>query len=88
MLSSNTVHAVVPLMITCGMYNNAGKFVKDWGVPTKSGVSGGLLTIIPNLGAVINFSPKIDEVGNSVKGIAIIKHLNGLYKNFNLFQKD
>lgn len=59
-------------MVTCGMYNGAGKFVKDWGVPTKSGVSGGLLTIIPNLGACASFSPKLDQIGNSVKGIGII----------------
>ena len=51
LLSSSTIHAVVPLMTTCGMYNNAGKFAKNWGVPAKSGVSGGLLCIIPNLGA-------------------------------------
>jgi glutaminase len=71
-LNSKTIHAVVPLMVTCGMYNGAGKFVKDWGVPSKSGVSGALLTVIPNLGACVNYSPKLNSVGNTVKGIGMI----------------
>ena len=42
------------------------------GVPSKSGVSGGLLTAIPGIGAFASWSPKLNEEGNSVKGIAMI----------------
>lgn len=44
----------------------------DLGVPAKSGVSGGLLTVIPSLGAFASFSPRLNAEGNSVKGIVIL----------------
>ena len=59
-------------MTTCGMYNGAGKFVKSMGVPSKSGVSGGLLSVIPGIGAFASFAPKLNKEGNTVKGIAVI----------------
>lgn len=71
-LKPSTVQAVVTVMTTCGMYNGAGKFTKDWGVPSKSGVSGGLLTVIPGAGALASFSPKLNSEGNTVRGIGII----------------
>ena len=75
-------------MTTCGMYNGAGKFTKDLGVPSKSGVAGGLLTVIPGLGAFATWSPPLNEEGNTVRGIAMIHKLNETYNNFNLFHKD
>ena len=54
------------------MYNGAGKFTKDLGVPSKSGVSGGLLSVVPGLGAFATWSPLLNEEGNTVKGIAMI----------------
>jgi glutaminase len=75
-------------MTTCGMYNGAGKFTKELGVPAKSGVSGGLLTVIPSLGAFASFSPKINAEGNTVRGIAVLSKMSDVYLNFNLFQKD
>ena len=88
LLKSSTVQAVVTVMTTCGMYNGAGKFTKEIGVPAKSGVSGGLLTIMPSIGAVASFSPRINPEGNSVRGMAVIQKLNKIYNNFNLFHKD
>jgi len=70
------------------MYNGAGKFTKELGVPAKSGVSGGLLTVIPSLGAFASFSPKINSEGNTVRGIAILQKMSDVYLNLNLFQKD
>jgi glutaminase len=70
------------------MYNGAGKFTKELGVPAKSGVSGGLLTVIPSLGAFASFSPKINAEGNTVRGIAVLSKMSDIYLNFNLFQKD
>ena len=74
-------------MTTCGMYNGAGKFTKDIGIPSKSGVSGGLLSVIPGLGAFATWSPPLDKQGNSIRGIAMIQMLNNFYNNFNLFFK-
>lgn len=83
-----TVKATVTIMQTCGMYNGAGKFTRDHGVPSKSGISGGLLTVIPGIGAVGSFSPLLNEEGNCVRGIGMIEKLNKIFINFNLFYKD
>ncbi|CDW79921.1 glutaminase kidney mitochondrial-like [Stylonychia lemnae] len=87
-INPNTVQAVVTLMTTCGMYDGAGKFTKDLGVPSKSGVSGGLISVIPGIGAFSTFSPPINPEGNTVRGIGIIHKLNQVYSNFNLFYKN
>ena len=83
-----TVKDVVTFMSTCGMYDCAGKFTKDYGIPTKSGFSGALLTVIPGIGSVGSFSPLLNKEGNSVKGIGMIEKLDMIYINFNLFYKD
>jgi len=75
-------------MTTCGMYNGAGKFVKDLGIPSKSGVAGGLLSVVPGIGAIATWGPKLNEEGNTVKGIAMVQKLGAVYNNFNLFHKD
>ena len=87
-MSHKTISSVVPIMMTCGMYNGAGHFAREMGVPCKSGVSGGLLVVLPGLGSLVTFSPKLNEEGNSFKGIAFIKLLSEIYSNFNLFNKD
>lgn len=87
-LKATHVQSVVTVMTTCGMYNGAGKFVKDIGIPSKSGVSGGLLSVVPGIGALVTFSPKLNPEGNSVKGIAMVQKLSALYMNFNLFHRN
>ena len=84
----STVKATVTLMQTCGMYDGAGKYTKDHGVPTKSGVAGGLMTIIPGIGCISSWSPPLNEEGNSVRGIGLIAKLSSVYSNINLFHKD
>lgn len=83
-----TVKAVVTLMTSCGMYDGAGSFIKDLGVPSKSGVSGGLLSVIPGLGAFATWSPPLNAEGNTVRGIQLIHELSAIYNNFNLFHRD
>lgn len=80
--------ATVTIMQMCGMYDGAGKFTKDHGVPSKSGVAGGLMTVIPGLGAVGSMSPPLDDEGNSVRAIGMIEKLSNIYNNVNLFYKD
>lgn len=74
------------LMLTCGMYNASGKFAAFVGIPTKSGVSGGLLSAVPprarhrelpfadGCGIGI-YGPSIDGVGNSVAGTKLLKEM-------------
>jgi glutaminase len=70
------------------MYNGAGQFAKEIGLPCKSGVAGGLLVVIPGIGSIGCFGPKLNKEGNSSKGIHMLKLLSCRYSNFNLFIKD
>ncbi len=54
------------------MYNGAGKFTKELGIPSKSGVSGGLMSVIPGIGSIASWSPRLNTEGNPVKGIAVV----------------
>ena len=87
-LKPSTVQAVVTTMTTCGMYNGAGKFTKELGIPSKSGISGGFLSVVPGVGAFATFSPRVNAEGNPVRGIGVIKKLSSIYNNLNLFHKD
>ncbi|HET9244013.1 MAG TPA: glutaminase, partial [Gaiella sp.] len=40
----------------------------DVGLPGKSGIGGGIVTVAPGKGALGTFAPRLDEAGNSVKG--------------------
>ncbi len=67
-------------MITCGLYETSGHFALKLGIPTKSGVSGAVLSIIPLQGAIACYSPPLDPQGNSIGGLffleKIVKTLN------------
>lgn len=70
--NQRTVNA---LMLTCGLYEASGEFAVQVGVPTKSGVSGALLAVIPKHGAIACYSPALDDTGNSVAGLWLLEQL-------------
>jgi glutaminase len=80
----NTVKNCLSLMASCGMYDFSGEFFFSIGLPAKSGVGGGLLIVIPNLMGICLWSPALDNLGNTVKGIEFCKHLVSKY-NFHHF---
>jgi len=65
-LSESQRQSVIALMLTCGMYNAAGSFAARVGLPMKSGSGGGVLAVIPGVGAVCAWSPGLDSNANSL----------------------
>lgn len=72
------------LLLTCGMYNYSAKYAIDVGIPSKSGVGGGIMGVLPDGGGVGVFSPGLDLNGNSSAGLGMIKDLS-VEMNYNLF---
>ena len=68
----STVNA---LMSTCGLYQASGRFAVEVGLPTKSGVSGAMLSVVPNQIAIACYSPALDRAGNSVACLSLLQQL-------------
>ena len=67
---------VLSVMSTCGMYDAAGEWVASVGMPAKSGVGGGIVAVLPGQLALAVFSPRLDEHGNSVRGVQACRQLS------------
>lgn len=66
---------VQELMTTCGLYESSREFAQRVGLPTKSGVSGAIVSIVPHQGAIACYSPPLDRQGNSVVGLFLIEKI-------------
>ncbi len=67
---------VLSVMSTCGMYDAAGEWVASVGMAAKSGVGGGIVAVLPGQLALAVFSPRLDEHGNSVRGVQACRQLS------------
>lgn len=70
------VERVLSVMATCGMYDFAGSWLYEIGMPAKSGVGGGIIAVLPGRFGIGIFSPRLDSKGNSVRGIKVCQHLS------------
>ena len=68
-------HFVLAVMTTAGLYETSGDWLYDVGLPGKSGIGGGIVTVSPGKGGLGTFAPPLDAAGNSVKGQLVAKYL-------------
>lgn len=70
------VKIVNSIILTCGMYDGSGEFAVQVGIPSKSGVGGGIVSFIPGKYGIGVFGPALDPKGNSIGGIGLLKDLS------------
>jgi glutaminase len=71
-----TCHHALAVMATAGLYETSGDWLYDIGLPGKSGIGGGIVTVSPGKGGLGTFAPPLDQAGNSVKGQLVAKFLS------------
>ncbi|XP_028446447.1 glutaminase kidney isoform, mitochondrial isoform X3 [Perca flavescens] len=84
-LNPEAVRNTLSLMHSCGMYDFSGQFAFHVGLPAKSGVAGGILLVVPNVMGIMCWSPPLDKLGNSVRGI---QFCTDLVERFNFHNYD
>ncbi|MEM7222971.1 MAG: glutaminase A [Pseudomonadota bacterium] len=84
-LSTETVRNCLSMMSSSGMYDYSGEFAFTIGLPAKSGVSGVIMIVVPNVMGICTWSPRLDTHGNSVRGLAFCRRL---VESFNFHNYD
>jgi glutaminase len=79
-ISAQNVPGVLAIMATAGMYDDSGKWLYETGLPTKSGVGGGLMAVSPGKVGIGTFGPPLDAAGNSVRGQRAIEDIAAALK--------
>ena len=73
---ADVVRDMLTIALTCGMYDYAGEWAYTIGVPAKSGVGGGILGVLPGVGGLAVFSPRLDPHGASVRGLRVFEEVS------------
>ena len=64
------------MMTIAGMYETSGDWLLDVGVPAKSGIGGGIISVAAGKGCLATFAPPLDAAGNSVRGRLVARYLS------------
>lgn len=75
-IPAHLCHYVLAVMMIAGMYETSGDWLYRVGLPAKSGIGGGIVTVSPGKGGLGTYSPPLDEAGNSVRGQQAARYLS------------
>jgi len=75
-VDAGVCHYALAVMATAGLYETSGDWLFDIGLPGKSGIGGGIVTVSPGKGGLGTFAAPLDAAGNSVKGQLVAKFLS------------
>jgi glutaminase len=75
-VDASVCHYALAVMATAGLYETSGDWLYEIGLPGKSGIGGGIVTVSPGKGALGTFAPPLDAAGNSVRGQLVAKYLS------------
>ncbi len=74
--SREVARQVLAVMVSAGMYDASGTWFSNVGIPAKSGVSGGIIGVLPGQVGIGVMSPRLDRQGNSVRGVRVFNKLS------------
>ncbi|CAJ0575179.1 unnamed protein product, partial [Mesorhabditis spiculigera] len=84
-INNKACRDTLSLMYSCGMYDYSGMFAFKNGLPAKSGVSGDMIIVVPNVMGICIYSPRLDALGNTVRGV---KFADEFIRRFNFHNYD
>jgi len=76
-MPARDVPELLAIMATAGFYDESGDWMYDAGLPAKTGVGGGIVAVVPGRFAIATFSARLNEAGNSVRGMRAIRDIAG-----------
>ena len=75
-IETRFVPKTLALMMTAGFYNESGLWSYTAGLPAKTGVGGGIVAVVPGKMAIVGFSPRVNDAGNSVRSMKAIEYIS------------
>ena len=76
-IESKNIPKILAIMMMAGFYNESGQWAFTAGLPAKTGVGGGIVAVVPGKMAIVGFSPRVNDAGNSVRSMKAIEYISG-----------